>query len=196
MGETRNPSRDESEPVVSVPQAEQGTTIKVETYSSGHLPDGKIAEDMSRLFLNNYPDMYTEELRKIDLERYDSSEKIQQQIKDGNIFITAAVEDKMAGMIKFRQESRTDNPDCEEWLVSWLIVDKPYRKLKLGVVDKLIEDFLMVMSERKKASGKRIFMVADVHKDNKGSIYFCKKMGCDEGAGKKKDYLLFRREVN
>ena len=80
MGETRNPSRDESEPVVSVPQAEQGTTIKVETYSSGHLPDGKIAEDMSRLFLNNYPDMYTEELRKIDLERYDSSEKIQQQM--------------------------------------------------------------------------------------------------------------------
>jgi len=167
--------------------------INTEFFSTENVPDEKAAGEISTLFLNNYPEIYPDELRRYDFSRNDTPKKIIEQVKNGNFFITALVGKKMAGMIKFRQESRTEKPDCEEWLGSWVMVDKTYRKY--GVAEKLFESMMETLRRIKTISGKRMDFVADVHKDNVASISLCKKMGCVAEAGKSEEYLLLRKEV-
>lgn len=168
---------------------------KIDVYSRENLPDKNTLDGISSLFLNNYPTMYSEDLKEKDFERYNSAEKIEQQIKDKNFFITSALEDKIIGMIKFRKEARLNISESEEWLVSWIMVDKPYRQLKLKVAEKMFEEFLGVLREMKEKSKKRTFAVADVKKDNLASIFVCKKFGFSEKDGKSPEYFLFYKEI-
>jgi len=168
-------------------------TIKFEIYSTDNMPHEKTAEEISNIFIENYPTMYPEELKESDFVRYNSSEKIQKQVKDGNIFITVKVNDKMVGMTKFRQEQRTDFSDCEEWLGSWIMVDKPYRELGIG--EKIFQKGFEILSDIKKTSGKRMSLVVDVNKNNIASINLCKKMGLESESGKSSEYFLFRKEI-
>jgi|GEM_PF-2089534 len=167
--------------------------IELDLYTPENIPDEKRAEEMSTIFLNNYPTMYSDELRESDLERYDSPEKIQEQVENGNLFITATSDNKIIGLLKFRKERRTEDPDCEEWLGSWVMVDKSHRNS--GVAEKLFKKNLEILSQMKNSSNKKIFFVADVNKENKASIDLCEKLGCKKMPGKSKEYFLFRKEI-
>lgn len=174
-------------------EREKKPDIKTEFFSTENIPDEKVAGEISALFLNSYPEIYPDELRNQDFSRNDTPKKIIEQVIKGNFFITASVEGKMAGMIKFRKEGRTNKSDCEEWLGSWVMVEKAFRKY--GVAEKLFESMMEVLRRIREVSGKRMDFVADVHKDNIASISLCKKMGCIAEPGKSEEYLLLRKEV-
>ena len=166
--------------------------MEFKVYSVDNIPDQKAAESISSVFINNYPEMYPEALRESDFKRYDSYEKIQQQVKDGNFFITANIGDKVGGITKFRLEKEKNFPDREEWLESWIMVDKPYREKGIG--NKLLNESSEVLKKIKNPD-KKVFFIADVSKDNIASIKLFKKNGWKEEPGKSSEYFLFRKEI-
>lgn len=109
------------------------------------------------------------------------------------MFLVARVNKETVGFLKLRIEPRTDIPNSEEWLGSWIIVDKPYRKFGIG--EKLLEESFEFLLERKKSSNKKIFYIGDVHKDNIASRTLLKKFGFIEEPGKSDDFLLIRKEI-
>ena len=168
--------------------------IEQELYSADNIPDEGTAGEISALFMENYPAMCSEEIRKSDLARYDCAEKIQQQASCGNFFIVYVVDGRVVGFTKFRLEKEPRVSGFDEWLLSWMIIAKPYRQLKFGIAQKMFNMFEELVRGFKKTS-LPTFLVADVHADNRGSIFFCKRFGFTAGAGKSPEYLLFRKEV-
>jgi ribosomal protein S18 acetylase RimI-like enzyme len=166
---------------------------ELRSYSREALPNDEQAQQIVSLFENNYPEMYAEELRKSDLSRYATLEQIRAQIKDGNEFQVAELNQKPIAFSKFRLENRHTLPDAEEWLCSWLIVEEPYRRL--GVGERLLETKLAELRTHGKESRKRLFVIADVHKDNQASRELFKKAGFLEKAGKSPDFILVTKEV-
>ena len=162
------------------------------TYSPESLPTDEQATHIIQLFADNYPEMYSDTQRKDDLVRYNSPEQIRNQIKVNNIYTVAELNGAPVAFSKFRLENRSNTPNTEEWLCSWLIVDKPYRRPGIG--EKLLETELAKLGVRKQ-SGKQLFVIADIHRDNTASRELFSKAGFVEEVGKSDDFILAKKEL-
>jgi RimJ/RimL family protein N-acetyltransferase len=168
-------------------------SLKIDVYSGENIPNEKVAKEISSIFINNYPEMYSQETRESDCNRYKTPEQIQQQIIDGNTWITASLDDKVIGIRKFRLENRSNSTNTKEYLGAWMLVDKPYRELGIGEI--LLREYLKILSEIKKNTQEQIFAIADVHKENLQSRNLLKKAGYKEEIGKSEDFILARKEI-
>lgn len=159
--------------------------LEFEIYSKDTMPTEKKAGEISCLFCTNYPDMYSDDTREYDISRYDSFEKIQQQIKDGNFYITASLNGEAIGMTKFRKEAHN-------WLGSWIMVKKEYRNKGIG--EQLFYKSYEALQERAPKDIKT-YLVLDIHKENIPSIVLFERMGFEREEGKTEEFWKFKKEI-
>src|SRR3989339_1916 len=169
------------------------TSLEFCVYSKENIPTQEVAKEISSVFINNYPEIYPEEIRKSDCNRYSTPEKIQEQVQNGNAWIVASTNNKIFGIAKFRLENRHHLINTEEYLLSWIIVDKPHRNK--GIAKKILDEYLKILNKIKRNSNNQIFSIADIHKNNLISRKIFKNIGCKEGVGKSPEFILAKKEI-
>lgn len=165
--------------------------VEMTLYTSNALPDCATAQEIADLFFRNYPPAHDVETRRHDVERYRTGDQIIDQLADGNFWLVARIDGAVAGALKFREENRSTNPNLQEFLLSWIIVENDYRQQ--DVAANLINHAADLL--RPLQQGRSIDLIADVHRDNDPSKNLFSRLGFVQTPGKADHLLAMRKHL-
>lgn len=170
---------------------------KIDIFDRTNLPEEDITSGIIRLFQENYPPFYPEEVRQSDLLRYQCHWQIIKQIEEGNVWIIWKDDDKVTGFLKFREEDRwLYNSEIMSNLIAWCIISKEMSARKAWIRKEIFEVYFSVLRELKDKIKKRVISIADIHVDNKISFNMCAKMGyVDNSRSQKQSSILLEKEI-
>lgn len=171
--------------------------LQIDTFDKEHLPEEATTWWIIKLFQENYPAIYPEEIKQNDLLRYKYHWQIIDQIEEWNSWIVWKIDDDVVWFLKFRNEDRWLYADSTlSNLVSWIMFSNKLDITKTWIRREVVEKYFCVLRELKTKTKKRVISIADVHEDNKISLNMCKKVWFNINPNfKKTSFLLLEKEI-
>jgi predicted acetyltransferase len=169
------------------------------TYSKTHafpgitekMPRIKTAQKIADFFRKNYPTMYNLGIKNSDLTRYQTGKQIIAQTEEGNVWVLKATSPgKIQAILKFRWNKLSENTTHKEILISWLMVDVPFRNQ--GIATRMVKKTLKIFKNLKHP----VVLLADVHVKNMPSRKVFQNCGFAERKSRKKLFLVVYKNLD